>query len=436
MRGKQLYKNKIGVGILSLFMCLSALSAAAAPAKATDELWASFPLEKTNRGLLFAAASGDPNWYYDEPEMISFPLFELTGKGVTVGIIDTGIAEHNDIASENITAKRRFCMDDTEETDINDVTDDVGHGTAVAGLICGRGKSANTMRGIAPDVNLVIVKCATAEGAAFSKITEGIRYCIRQGCDVINISLGTASVTDPNHPELQEMQEAISDAAQSGCIVVAAAGNKGDDTQETDFVSYPAGLENVIGVGSVGSGFVHTSTSQKNESVFVSAPGSRVLVLNYKSPSGYKVDGGTSYAAPIISGMAALIKQMDKNATVDTVKEVLKRTVTDCGKAGYDTSFGYGVANGRALAIYLRNTSFWARKTNESITVSNLGGRRMVYFVQSAYRGARQAYALPESTEISDLSSLKFPLQSEEENYTYKRFFLERESLKPLGGAL
>ena len=391
MRGKQLYKNKIGVGILSLFMCLSALSAAAAPAKATDELWASFPLEKTNRGLLFAAASGDPNWYYDEPEMISFPLFELTGKGVTVGIIDTGIAEHNDIASENITAKRRFCMDDTEETDINDVTDDVGHGTAVAGLICGRGKSANTMRGIA---------------------------------------------TDPNHPELQEMQEAISDAAQSGCIVVAAAGNKGDDTQETDFVSYPAGLENVIGVGSVGSGFVHTSTSQKNESVFVSAPGSRVLVLNYKSPSGYKVDGGTSYAAPIISGMAALIKQMDKNATVDTVKEVLKRTVTDCGKAGYDTSFGYGVANGRALAIYLRNTSFWARKTNESITVSNLGGRRMVYFVQSAYRGARQAYALPESTEISDLSSLKFPLQSEEENYTYKRFFLERESLKPLGGAL
>lgn len=435
MRRKGPYKKKIGTGLLSLFMCLSAFSAAAAPAREETEPWAKFPLEKVKNDLSLLA-SGDPNWYYDEPEMISFPLFELTGKGVTVGIIDTGIAEHNDIASENIVAKRRLCADDTEETDLEDVTDDVGHGTAVAGLICGKGKTKNTMRGIAPDVNLVIVKCATAEGASFSKITEGIRYCVSQGCDVINISLGTVSEVDAGNKYLAEMQNAINEAAQSGCIVVAAAGNKGSDAEDTDFISYPAGLQNVIGVGSVGSGFTHASTSQKNESVFVSAPGSRVLVLNYKNPSGYKVDGGTSYAAPIISGMAALIKQMDKNATVDTVKEILRKTVTDCGKAGYDTSFGYGVANGRALAVYLRNTSFWARKTNESITVSNLGGTRSVYFVQSAYIGARQAYALPESAEISDLSSVNFPLQSEEKNYTYKRFFLEQESLKPLGGVL
>lgn len=437
MKNKKPYTKRIGA--LLLAFCVRSAAFPAPAAAEQDNLRLYFPIDEPEENVLSVLAAGDPNWYYDEPEMISLPLFELTGKGVTVGIIDSGIAEHNDIAAENIAAKLRLCADDTEDTDSADVADDMGHGTAVAGLICGRGKSENSMRGIAPDVNLVIVKCTNASvgGADFGDITAGIRYCVDQGCDVINISMGTAKAVNPDdYPVLQEMQEAINEAAQSGCIIVAAAGNKGSDANETDFVSYPAGFQNVIGVGSVGSGFTHASTSQKNESVFVSAPGSRVLVLNYKSPLGYKVDSGTSYAAPIISGMAALIKQMDKSATVDTVKEILKQTVTDCGENGYDTAFGYGVANGRALAIYLRNTNFWARKANGEVTVSNLGGARSVYFVQSAYIGARQAYALPESAEISDLSSESFSLQAEEESYTYKRFFLEQESLKPLGGAL
>lgn len=121
---------------------------------------------------------------------------------------------------------------------------------------------------------------------------------------------------------------------------VAAVGNSG---HTDNAMNYPAGFDNVIGVGSVDEDLSPSYFSQKNDSVFISAPGNNIISL-FKGNS--TITGlGTSLSAPIVTAAIAIIKEVRPECTLQEIKELLKKTSTDLGNEGYDIDYGYGILN-------------------------------------------------------------------------------------------
>lgn len=254
----------------------------------------------------------------------------LTGKGVNIAVIDTGVEEHEDLKPRRVTALSY--LEDDEDTG-----DSHGHGTFVTGLLAAE---RNNGRGIAgmTDSHIVSMKIMGTEGGvSIDSMCRAIRDAVDEyDCRVINISMGT-----PNYSE--ELEEAVEYAISKNAIVVAAAGGDG----ETPY--YPAAYEGVIGVNMVNNELDLTDYSVKNESVFVAAPGENLISLSILG--GYERSGtGSSYAAAHVTAMAAMAKQADPEMTVPDFRELLKTTSKDMGDEGYDTSYGWGVIDFPAFA--------------------------------------------------------------------------------------
>src|SRR4029077_18974770 len=178
-----------------------------------------------------------------------------TGSGVTVALVDTGIANVADLAGRVKTVttdalgfQTAPCMNFSGEPNCND---SYGHGTFIAGIIASSGASSGgAYTGIAPNVNLVSVKIAGADGSAdVSKVLAAIQWVVsykdKYGIKVLNLSLGTDSSqtyrTDP-------FDYAVEKAWQAGIAVVVSAGNLGPNPQT---ISKPADDPFVITVGAV-----------------------------------------------------------------------------------------------------------------------------------------------------------------------------------------
>lgn len=256
------------------------------------------------------------------------------GNDVRVAVIDSGLSIVGDIGS-NMLEGHNF-LDDS-----SDVNDTVGHGTFVSGLI------ASKEYGFAYKSKIIPLKCFDSGVTTYtSTIVLAIYSAVNDyDCDVINLSLGVESYS-------QALDQAVNYASSRGVIVVAAVGNNG-----TTNINYPAGCENSIGVGSVARSKTVSTFSQKNESVFVVAPGENMQSLRI---TGYTASRGTSFAAPEISALAAIAKCIDSEITIDEFKEVVKNNAVDLGTVGYDTSYGYGLVNfkGTVRDLISGNTLF------------------------------------------------------------------------------
>lgn len=159
-------------------------------------------------------------------------------------------------------------------------------------------------------------------------------------CDVLNMSFGMEQ-------ESAFLNNALRYALSKGTIAVAAVGNEGSAA-----LHYPAACEGVIGVSSVDKVKTVSAFSQKNESVFVAAPGEAVLLLG-NSAGQYGYSQGTSYAAPVVSALAAVAYELDEDMTPVRFADVLQNTCEDLGTAGYDTEYGYGLVNAQNMLDYL-----------------------------------------------------------------------------------
>ncbi len=232
----------------------------------------------------------------------------LTGKGVTVCIVDSGLDSlHPDFAHVHLLAWEDLVNFKTEPYD------DSGHGTAMAGLIAAGG----SIRGAAPDAQLMIVKALNSAGTGGSvNVAKGIRFCVnpfgpgRPGADIISLSLGSNS----NISFDVNVFDAITWATQQGVFVVAAAGNDGlfDDGD----VSGPAQPPLAIAVGaldsqgqrapftSLGATLNRTDPNLKPEVV---APG--VRLISTAPGAHYVTTTGTSPAAALTAGLIALLIQ-------------------------------------------------------------------------------------------------------------------------------
>ena len=237
-----------------------------------------------------------------------------SAKGVVVAVVDSGVQlDHPDLKGALWTNEREVAGNGLDD-DGNGFVDDVhgwdfvdgdndpspggtsefdNHGTHVAGIIGATSNNGVGISGIAPNVQIMPVRVMDGKSGRTDTIADGIDYAVKNGADVINLSLGGA------YSRL--MDEAIARAWKAGVVVVAAAGNDGGSA-----ASFPASsrVAGVLGVGATDSQDALASFSNFGPGVDLTAPG--VDILSTFGPSSYKLMSGTSMAAPQVSGAMAL----------------------------------------------------------------------------------------------------------------------------------
>jgi subtilisin family serine protease len=264
------------------------------------------------------------------------------GEGVKIAIIDTGIdSSHPSLQGVVVGGTDMSGLGSSDGQ--TPVGSNSYHATMVASIAAGRGESQ--IIGAAPKAQLLSVSIAFGvEGLdTDSQIANGIIWAVDNGAKVINLSLTRNSVSWP-----QSWDRAFLYAFENDVVVVAAAGNRVDGTEE---VSAPATIPGVISVGGLDrNGIPSQSFSTNGLSIGVTAPAEDLIGA---FPGGeYRMWSGTSGATPIVSGMVALIRSMypDMDAA-----NVVNRVINSAKKDGFDnysTSYGYGVidANQALLA--------------------------------------------------------------------------------------
>lgn len=270
---------------------------------------------------------------------------ETYGNEIRVAVIDSGCYAHEELKGNLLTGWNFI-------TKTNDVTDNVGHGTHVSGIIAGRMNSTGVV-GVAPKAKIVPLKCfdngvtttsAMLNSAIFSAIDDF-------DCKIINMSWGMLSKT--------ALKTAIDYAWSNGAILISSSGKTGDSSKY-----YPAAYDNVIGVASINMDKTRSSFSNYNEGVNISAPGYRIESTSSKD--GYEKMNGTSMAAPHIAGLAALALSADKTITNEEFFELVTDTAEDLGDEGYDVKFGWGLADGCALMNKILNRcDYYVSPVNE-----------------------------------------------------------------------
>ncbi|SFG71325.1 Subtilase family protein [Lachnospiraceae bacterium C7] len=270
--------------------------------------------------------------YYNIIDWTAFREKGLTGKGATIAIIDSGIVSENlDIDYSKIIKKYNFADDNSK------VSDQVGHGTAVTSIIQAKSDNNKGLTGLLSDAKLMELQIQGSKTRT-DDVSKAIKFAADNGADVINLSMGVDSDSD-------DLREAIKYAYSKNVIIVAAAGN--DGTQQ---YKYPAAYDEVIGVGAVDAKGNVRASSQKNDSVFVTAPGDNMVLLDLTKKSKCKIASGTSYSSPVVAAMAAVAKSQNKDVTPEELKKMLQETSVDAGTPGYNTSYGYGIVDFRKFA--------------------------------------------------------------------------------------
>jgi len=249
--------------------------------------------------------------------------------GVRVGIIDTGIDQaHPDLSGQTVACAR---LEDVLLSGQCD--DDNGHGTHVAGILAAKANNGIGVAGVAFNADLVVCKALDDSGSgSIADVASCIDWAVSQGAKVISMSLeGGASAT---------LQDAVAAAWDNGngAVIAAAAGNEGDDT-----LAYPAAYAEVVSVAATDNRDAHADFSNANPEVEVAAPG--VDVLSTVPGGGYGLLSGTSMSTPLVSGVAALLRQLHPTENATAIRFRLDAAVNDLGAAGRDTSFGFGRVN-------------------------------------------------------------------------------------------
>ncbi|MFL0364693.1 S8 family serine peptidase [Pseudobacillus sp. 179-B 2D1 NHS] len=271
-------------------------------------------------------SSEESQWSYQAVKANEAAQKGMTGKGVKVAVIDSGISPHPELTIAGGTST----VDYTSSW-----ADDNGHGTHVAGII-GAHRNRTGIIGIAPDANLFAVKAMDQQGeGTLQDILEGIDWSIANGMDIINLSLGTEA-------DSRMMHDMINKAYEKGIVLVGAAGNDGLAAGTGNTVDYPAKYDSVIAVAAVDRYLKRGSFSSTGNEVEVSAPG--VDVLSTYTDGRYAYMSGTSQATPHIAGLLALLKQQHPALSGSTLRNELLKQTTDLGTPGRDPWHGYGLA--------------------------------------------------------------------------------------------
>jgi subtilisin family serine protease len=306
------------------------------------------------------------------------------GSGIKVCVIDTGIdANHPDLNNGKVIAWADFV------NGLNSMPyDDHGHGTHVSSIIAGTGNASGGLyKGVAPGVSLMGVKVldGTANGW-ISDVIEGINWATENHAQIISLSLG-------NKSHNQSMDDAIDNAVSQGIVAVISAGNNGDDYGT---IKCPADDPNAITVGALDKNDVITSFSSRGPTwdghlkpdVTNIGMGVHAARAWYNSiptyPSGsYPIDdyyttmSGTSMAAPMTSGVVALMWQKNPSLTPAQVQYVLQRTAIPLGSEQPNNVYGWGrvcanyaVDNATFGSLRFNLSSYYVNESDGTVTLN------------------------------------------------------------------
>lgn len=277
-----------------------------------------------------------------------------TGANIGIAILDTGIARHPDIAG------RTICFQDYVNGR-NVPYDDNGHGTHISGIIAGNGRKSNgKYKGIAPDSRLIMLKCLDSTGnGSVSDAKKSFDFIIdnkeKYNIRIVNISIGSAMKSGDRENEM--LLEYVEHLWKAGVTVVAAAGNNGP---ENGSITAPGCARSVITVGASDDNVQVNSTGRKKMINYsgrgptdvcvvkpeIVCPGTGVVSCsNHKT--GYSSKSGTSMAAPIVSGVIALLLQKYPELSNKDIKKRLYETAVDIGLP--KSHQGWGQINPAAL---------------------------------------------------------------------------------------
>lgn len=296
---------------------------ATVPTNEIENLKSNPTIEFVEADFMFATLEQTIGW---GPPAINAPNSwgeDITGKKVKIGIIDTGIAPHNDLL---ISGGKSF-VDYTKS-----FIDDNGHGTHIAGIIGAKNNKTGII-GIAPDSQIYSIKVLDSNGEGYlSDIIAGIDWAITNKMDIINLSLGSPHSSSA-------LQDVVDKAYKNGILITGAAGNLGSQTSDT--INYPAKYSSVIAVGAVNSLKKWSDFSSIGNTLEVVAPGNEIN-STYLSNS-FSTQSGTSMATPFVSGILALYKEKYPTLSGPDIRKMLIEHTDDLGKPGRDPYYGFGL---------------------------------------------------------------------------------------------
>lgn len=270
---------------------------------------------------------------------------QSTGKGVKVAVIDTGVdARHPQLRTAvdaknglNLLPAKNKKGEKVERGAANGTTDEVGHGTKVAGIIAARPAPGTGFVGLAPGATIIPIKQNDAEGNGdAASLTEAVDEAVDRGAGVINISQDTADAVAP----AEALERAVRRALDAGVVVVASAGNDGlgGNVKKT----YPASYEGVLAVASSDRNNERAAFSQSGDFVGVAAPG--VDMVTTVPLGGHCADNGTSFSAPYVAAVAALVKAKHPDWTPRQIVAQIQQTA-ERSTPGHDRLVGWGVVD-------------------------------------------------------------------------------------------
>ncbi len=261
------------------------------------------------------------------------------GAGVRIAVIDTGIdAQHPDLAGR-VLGGTDFSGVGTPDG-LTPVGSADHHGTMVASLIAGQGETTGGVWGVAPDAELLSISIGLGVPAADTdaQLAASIRWAVDSGADIINLSLSRSSTDWP-----RSWDDALLYAFENEVIVVAALGSAANGPALASAPGIIPGLVTVAGLSRAG---VPSEPTLKSLELDVLAPGEQLL--GSFPGGGIRSWGGASAAAPIVSGLLALILASDYGLSPAAAIAVLRDSATDVGSPGFDAESGYGAIDAAA----------------------------------------------------------------------------------------
>lgn len=307
---------------------------------------------------------------FDASPNSAWRLVRQDAQPVIVAVIDTGLDwNHKNIDSDKLWRNAKEIPGNGVDDDNNGYVDDVigwdfleanpkpwdndGHGTLIAGIIAGDWTDKTGVAGINPFARLMILKGLNNFGhTRASYVAEAVAYAADNGARVINLSVGGKEISKVE-------QVAIDYAYAKGAVIVVAAGNEGTDVGKYGVTA----SDKVLTVATTGLDDQRAVFSNWGR-VSVAAPGLDVLSLRarrtdtmlgiegvkYQAGAAYVGDdkryyraSGTSFSAPMVSGLASLMIANDPALTNRQVMAIIKSTARDVGTPGVDQYTGYGI---------------------------------------------------------------------------------------------